>query len=158
MINWVSESPETGTPTEADARLARESASVLARILSSKRKRADLCLQIQQSGRSGDAVTIPVAAVRLLKDILEEMGKGNGVTLLPLKAELTTQQAAELLNVSRPYLIGLLEEGKIPFRRVGKHRRIRRDDLMAYKRRDDQARLRVLEELVAQAQELNMGY
>jgi excisionase family DNA binding protein len=130
----------------------------LARLLGSKRKRADLCLQIQQGGRSGEAVTIPVAALRLLKDILEEMGKGNGVTLLPLKAELTTQQAADLLNVSRPYLIGLLEEGKIPFRLVGKHRRIRRDDLMAYKRRDDEARLRVLEELVAQAQELNMGY
>jgi excisionase family DNA binding protein len=158
MLNSVSESRGTGTPTEADARLARESVPVLDRLLSSKRKHADLRLQIQQGARSGEAVTIPVAALRLLKDILEEMGKGNGVALLPLNAELTTQQAADLLNVSRPYLIGLLEEGKIPFRLVGKHRRIRRDDLMAYKRRDDQARLRVLEELVAQAQELNMGY
>jgi excisionase family DNA binding protein len=158
MLNSVSESPGTGTPTEADARLARESVPVLTRLLRSKRKPADLRLQIQQGSRSGEAITIPVAALHLLKDILEEMGKGNGVTLLPLNAELTTQQAADLLNVSRPYLIGLLEEGKIPFRLVGKHRRIRREDLMAYKRRDDQARLRVLEELVAQAQELNMGY
>jgi excisionase family DNA binding protein len=158
MLNSVSESPGSETPTEADAQLARKSVPVLARLLSSKPERVDLRLQIRRFARSAEAVTIPVAALHLLKDILEEMGKGNGVALLPLNAELTTQQAADLLNVSRPYLIGLLEEGKIPFRLVGKHRRIRRDDLMAYKRRDDQARLRVLEELVAQAQELNMGY
>jgi excisionase family DNA binding protein len=86
------------------------------------------------------------------------MAKGHGVALLPLHAELTTEQAADLLNVSRSFVIGLLEEAKIPFRVVGKHRRVRLDDVIAYKRRDDQERLKVLEELVAQAQELNMGY
>lgn len=145
-------------PSEADARLARESVPILARLLNSRHKPTHLSLRIQPGGRSEQAVTIPVSALRLLKDILEEMGKGHGVTLVPRNRELTTQQAAELLNVSRPYLIALLSEGKIPFRLVGKHRRIRRDDLLAYKHRDDQARLRVLEELVAQAQELDMGY
>jgi excisionase family DNA binding protein len=158
MLSSMAEFPGSGSLTEADTRLARESVPVLTRLLESKDQRADLRLQIQEGDCSGEAVTIPVVALRLLKDILEEMAKGNGVALLPLHSELSTQQAADLLNVSRPYLIGLLEDGKIPFRLVGNHRRVRLDDLMAYKRLDDQERLRVLGELVAQAQELNMGY
>jgi excisionase family DNA binding protein len=130
----------------------------LARVLKSKRQRTDCRLQTQPGDPPGETVTIPVAALRLLKEILEEMAKGHGVTLMPMNAELSTQQAADLLNVSRPYLVGLLEERKTPFRQVGRHRRVRLDDLMAYKRRDDEKRLKVLEELVAQAQELDLGY
>ena len=147
---------ETVTPTEADARLAQESSDRLSRLLS--RRRSGLRVRVQTDDESEETLAIPLSALRLLADILTEMAQGNAVTLIPVHAELTTQQAAELLNVSRPFLIRLIEEGRVPFRKVGTHRRIRFDDLMEYKRKIDRDRLKALEELSAQAQQLDMGY
>lgn len=92
----------------------------------------------------------------MLVHILEEMARGNAVTLIPVHVELTTQEAADLLNISRPSLIQLLEGGKIEYRRVGTHRRIRFEALMAYKRRADADRRSVLAELAAYDQELGL--
>lgn len=94
----------------------------------------------------------------MLMDILDAMAAGQGITLIPVNAELTTVQAAEILNVSRPFLIKLLEEGKLPFRKVGKHRRIHMEDVMNYKQTIDREREEVLDQLARDAQEHNMRY
>jgi excisionase family DNA binding protein len=101
---------------------------------------------------------LPAGAVTMLMEILEAMAAGRGVTLVPENAELTTVQAADVLNVSRPFLIKLLEENALPHRKVGKHRRIRMDDVMAYKSRIDRDREAVLDQLAREAQEQGMGY
>lgn len=140
-------------PTEYESRLARESS----RKLSPYQERA-LRVQIPANGCPAEDVELPVAAVKLLVRILAEMAAGNAITLIPLHAELSTQQAADLLNVSRPYLIGLLERKEIKFHKVGSHRRILTSDLLDYKRKSDQDREIALDELVKDAQENGMGY
>ncbi len=142
-------------PTELETSLARESSRRLAQYVGVT---DGLRLQIIEHGGPGETLAVPGAAVRLLVQILAEMAQGNAVTLIPVQAELTTQQAADLLNVSRPFLVKLLDEGKIPGRKVGTHRRILVSDLMAFKKHNEQQRLKALEELTAQAQELGMGY
>jgi excisionase family DNA binding protein len=151
----VSDNFETVAPTEADALLARESSR---RLASHKLGGASVRIRLVDDGEEAEPVAVPSSALRLFLHLLAEMSQGNAVTLIPSHAELTTQQAADLLNVSRPYVVKLLEEGKIPFRTVGKYRRVRFDDVMAYKRKDDEARAKVLDQLTAEAQELGMGY
>lgn len=156
MTTLISENFETVAPTEADARLARESSRRLA--THKLGRRSSVRIQLLDDGEEAETVAVPASALRLFLHLLTEMSQGNAVTLIPTHAELTTQQAADLLNVSRPYLVKLLDEGKIPCRTVGKYRRVRFDDLMAYKRKDDEARAKILDQLTAEAQELGMGY
>src|SRR5215475_9378573 len=99
MTAVTSEDFETVAPTEADAQLARESS---------------VRIQLLDDGEEAETVAVPASALRLFLHLLIEMSQGNAVTLIPTHAELTTQQAADLLNVSRPYLVKLLDEGKIP--------------------------------------------
>jgi excisionase family DNA binding protein len=103
-----------------------------------------------------DTLTVPRSAVELLARILDYMSRGEGVAIVPSHAELTTQQAADLLNVSRPFLIGLLDTEEIEYRRVGKHRRIKAESLMAHKRKDDLRRREAADDLTALGQDMGL--
>jgi excisionase family DNA binding protein len=103
-------------------------------------------------------IAVPLPAFRLLVELLTQLADGNAVTVIPVQKELTTQKAAELLGVSRPYLVRLLEEDKIPFRRVGSRRRVLLADLMAFKHREATHRRRILDQLTADAEDLGLGY
>lgn len=130
---------ETSEPTPQDREQARRAASALS------------------EGRL-DAEQLPAAARRLLSRILAEIADGHSLSVVPVDAGLTTSRAASFLNVSRPYLSRLLDEGKLPFYFVGTHRRIRLRDLTAYRERQEADSYAALAELQAQAQELKTGY
>ena len=137
-----------------------EEAKITSRALSKYAHNERLHLKIANNSNESDDLILPGYALNLLLDILTEMSKGNAITVMPIHAELSTQEAAEILNVSRPHLVGLLEQEKIPFRKVGTHRRVLAKDVFNYKHRIDEDRLNALNELAdqAQAQELGMGY
>jgi excisionase family DNA binding protein len=145
---------EPVAPSEADAALARESARRLAPQLA--KANGTMELRVVDPDGASETVTIPTAAFRLLVTILAEMASGNAVRLIPHHAELTTQEAAELLNVSRPYLVRLLDEERIPFHRVGTHRRVLFKDVMAYRAEHRRARRSALDELTRLDQELGL--
>jgi excisionase family DNA binding protein len=148
----VSALPHMAIPSEADAKLAKQTKRILAPRLS-----ATAPLDLRVTNRlQGPAIRIPASAAHLLIQILDEMSRGNAVRLIPVHAEITTQEAADLLNVSRPTLIRLLNEGKIEFHKVGTHRRIPLRSALAYKRKLDAERKAALAELAAYDRELGL--
>ena len=139
---------------EQESEIARLSKQVL-----SRHTKADQPLTLKViDAEQEDPIQLPAGAVAMLMDILGAMAAGQGITLIPEKAELTTGQAADVLNVSRPYLVKLLEAGEIPFHKVGKHRRVLMEDVIRYKEASDRERETALDQLVEEAQEHNMGY
>ena len=135
-------------PTEHDTQLAQASLHAFNRL-----EQEEIELQIDTQ-----TVRLPLMAVKLLQRILSEMADGNAVTVTPIQPEISTQEAADLLNVSRPYLVGLLENNTIPHRKVGTHRRVPLKVLLEYKAASRAKAEKALQELADLSQELGLGY
>jgi excisionase family DNA binding protein len=145
MVAEVERQPVLAADTEG--RVIRELDSFLARIPGGT---------ASVIGATGDRVDVPESVHRLFAAVVHELALGRAITVAPVHAELTTQQAAGLLNVSRPFLVNLLESGAMPFHRVGTHRRVRLEDVMAYRRARSEKRRTALAEMAREAQELGL--
>lgn len=154
MATAPAEHIDPSMPSQQERELAAQSSQKLAAIFAKK----PINQPIEISLGDGVTLTVPFSVIQLLLQILSQMAAGNAVTLIPIHSCLTTQQAADLLNVSRPYLIKLLEKGEIPYEKVGTHRRVKAEDLLKYQLKNDKAKKLALDELIKQAQELDLGY
>lgn len=148
-----SELPPTLVPNAQDADLARVSSRLLATCIGH-----GPTARIRVIDGDSEVVEVPVAALRMLVDILANMAEGNAVSIVPIHAELTTQEAADFLGVSRPYLVGVLERGELPHHKVGTHRRIYFRDVLAYRKERMGKSQAALDALAEQSQKLGMGY
>jgi excisionase family DNA binding protein len=147
----------TSAPNIPSPKASEEAQAALLALRRLPRRKASI--EVRAGGEGGEiAITIPREAFDLFLEILGQMANGTAVTIVPVHAELTTQEAADMLNVSRPFLVGLLDAGKIPYRLVGTHRRVRAADLLAYKHNDDAQRKAVLDELTDEAEKHGLGY
>lgn len=148
--------PSINLPVEREVKAAIEGQRALAAYVATQLETQPI--QIFDEQNEAHTVELPTSALRLLVDILAELAAGNAVKVVPVHAELTTQEAADLLNVSRPHLIKLLESGELSYHKTGKHRRVRFADLMDYKKRRDAASEQAMMLLAEQAQALRTGY
>ncbi len=146
------------SPTDHDVDMAKTVAPVISKILGRYRQDPEFDQRVQFRDDIGEQVVLPAGALELLQNIMVQMAQGNAITLVPIHAELTTQQAADILNVSRPYLVKLLESGEMSFTKKGTHRRVLFSEVQAYKASIDAKRMEALDALTEQAQELDMGY
>lgn len=142
-------------PSQQDQEQAKQVQRHLAQLGVGDSGRCQLRLQTP-SGE--ETVELPHAVIGLLNRILSEMADGNAMTLVPVHAELTTSQAADLLNISRPHFIKLLESGAVPFTKVGSHRRIRAEEVLRYREQRIAQRREVLQQLTEEAERLGLGY
>lgn len=143
--------------TKSDQKVALSSIKFLTEREEQARKNKSKVINITIQD-SDEIVTIPLKALKLLKSIISNMAQGKSIALMATDAEITTQQAAEILNVSRPHIIKLLEKGKIPYKKVGSHRRILLEDILNYESKLKVKRRKKLNSLAKDAQKLNLGY
>lgn len=144
--------PSRPAPGHEEARVA---ASRAARLAEAIVRGASVRLQIDADP---DDSPLSPFVLNLLVELLQQLGDGKAVAIVPLQTQLSSQQAADMLQVSRPHLVRLLDQRIIPSTRVGTHRRVRIEDVLAYRRQRDEASRQALDELGAQAQDLGMGY
>jgi excisionase family DNA binding protein len=137
--------------TEEEALIAKEAAAKLRPVAD-----ANTDVRVRVVGKADVVVPLPARVVKLVVELLLVMAEGKPVSFIPHQTELTTQQAADFLNVSRPYLVGLLEKNQIPYRKVGTHRRILVPDLIEYKKKSDEDRRAAIRKMVAEAQKLGL--
>ena len=144
-------------PTKAEQKFARETMNELEKISSKKKSAYHIYISFQFKEKK-ESLEVPNYVVRCLKYLLSNMVLGNAVQIASVNTELSTQEAADMLGVSRPHVVKLLEQNKIPFKKVGTHRRIDLKDLQAYERKQKFRRQRNLSLLAEQAQDLKLGY
>ncbi len=142
---------------KSDQKLARLSAKILSESEEKASKNKTEAIKLSIHG-SEEVVIIPLKALKLLNAIISNMAQGKSIALIPTEAEISTQQAAEILNVSRPHVIKLLEKGEIPYKKVGSHRRILLQDLLEYEANFKSDRRKKLDTLAREAQLLKFGY
>ena len=130
-------------PSKEEQRIAMESYSALEEVL--KELKNDPEIEIE---KRKDKIRIPLNALKLLAKILKVTSQGKPISIVPIAMEMTTQAAADLLGCSRPHLVKLLEEGKIEFTKIGKHRRVKFEDILAYKKKMKEEQKRLLIELM----------
>lgn len=143
------------TLPEQEITLARASSETLSQFVNGGEAPLSLRLTNAATGTAIEA-DVPAVAIRLLADVLARLSEGQAVTLLPLHAELSTQQAADLLGVSRPYFVKILEQGKLPFRKVGEQRRVRYAHLLRYLEQEQKESRQAMNELVALSEEMGL--
>ena len=141
-------------PTPDEMEEAKASSRTLAKYADADRVQ----MTLRGSNGESDEMVLPGSVLQMLLTVLSEMSQGNAISLIPRHQELSTQEAASMLNVSRPFLVGLLEKGKIPHRKVGSHRRVRLEDLLGYTENVDRQRAEALDRLTELSQQEDMGY
>ncbi len=143
--------------TKADQKIALSSVESLSKCESDVLRNGKKTVQLRIQ-ESEELITIPLQAFLLFKSILKNMAEGKSVTLISSDSEISTQEAADILNVSRPHIVKLLESGIIPFKKVGSHRRVQLKDILSYESNLKADRRKQLDLLAREAQDLNMGY
>jgi len=153
MEDLIRRMTPVAAPPEQQAQVAALSRALEGMVVP-PRRRAPKC---QLVGPKGESIALPEAVFYVLERVAEVLARGDAIAVVPVGREVTTQQAADLLNVSRQYLVRLLDEGRIPFRKTGKHRRLRIEDVLAFKERRDKDRRAGLRELSRMTEEFG-GY
>lgn len=145
--------PHTTKPTRSEQEAARRSLPALEESLKSLSKKDTTEIEIEETAQK---IIVPTMALQLLSRILKDLGEGRPVQIVPIAAEMTTQAAAELLGCSRPHVVKLLEQGRIPFTKIGKHRRVRYEDVMKYRKAMKEAQRQLLKDMMRDDEEAGL--